>query len=147
MIVLISLSVVGLKKQIPEIGIILKANGGYSEVTLLNWGKKWTNTTLKKSWKPLMRVLLFCRVNNVLQMTERSSRSQVWPSIESWMCPIASAATLCSTEVMIQTQRQGIALASCQWIRTFQNKIMTAHGLLDCRSFQQCYNYRWIFPV
>lgn len=36
MIVLISLSVVGLKKQIPEIGIILKANGGYSEVTLLN---------------------------------------------------------------------------------------------------------------
>lgn len=94
-----------------------------------------------------MRVLLFCLVNNVLQMTERSSRSQVRPSIESWMCPIASAAILSSTEVMIQTQRQGIAPASYHWIRTFQNKVITRLGFPDRGRFQQCYNYRWLFPV
>lgn len=38
------------------------------------------------------------------------------------MCPIASAATLSSTEVTIQTQRQGTALAPCRWIRMFKMK-------------------------
>lgn len=101
-------------------GIIEKANGGYSEVRPLDWGKKWTNTTLKKSWKPLMRVLIFCLVSNVLQMTERSSRPQTWPSAESWKGPTASAATWGSTEAMIQTQRQERALASCQRKKLFK---------------------------
>ena len=61
------------------------------------------------------------------------------------MCPIASAATLSSTEVMVQTQRQGIALASYHGIRTFQNKITTGLGLLDRGSLQQCYNYGGYF--
>lgn len=52
------------------------------------------------------------------------------------MCPVASAATLSSTDVMIQTQRQGIVLAPCHWIKTFQNKITIVSGLPDRGSWE-----------
>lgn len=72
--------------------------------------------TFKKSWKPFRSVLLFCFLKKTFQITARSCRSHWGLSAQLWVWVVASALVASSTEVMIQTQRQEMRLASwkCQ---------------------------------